>query len=275
MRTLFRLVTLPLIALCLTVTATTFSDEALAARKFNDVKQGWSFNKGLPANFKKYGYRIVKKADGHPVRDGKKSMRFEVRAGDCSWSSGWSDCKNDRERHELQSRKRWSGGEYWYHWSIFLPENYPVIYPVKVALAQFHQKDAHVVWMFQNGNGGYFVDNQTVGHTIDNPRILSDGEMRGKWFDILVHVRWTHKKEGFFRVYVNGETKPRYKWTGQTKTKGKKVYYKFGIYRTYVSWKPGGPPTQVVYYDHVNRAKKCERATRYFDCDAIVANESK
>ena len=26
---------------------------------------------------------VVNKADGHPVRAGEKSIRFEVRAGDC------------------------------------------------------------------------------------------------------------------------------------------------------------------------------------------------
>ncbi len=275
MRAPFRLATLALIVLCVMVTATTFSDETLASTKFKDLYKGWTFKKSLPANFKKYGYLVAKKNDGHPVRDGKKSMRFEVRAGDCSWTIGWNDCEKDRERHELLSRQAWGGGEYWHHWSIFLPEDYPVIFPVKVALGQFHQQNSHVVWMFQNRTGGYFVDNQTIGRTLESVKILTDEEMRGKWSDVLVHVRWTHKKDGFYRVYVNGETIPRYEWTGQTKRKGKKVYYKVGIYRTYVSREPAGPQTQVVYYDHVNRAKTCERVTRYFDCDAIVANERK
>ena len=202
-------------------------------------------------------------------RDGRKSMRFEVRPGDCSWSEGWSDCKNDRERHELLSASQWSKGEYWYHWSLFLPQNYPIIYPVKVALAQFHQKGSHPVWMFQNSNGGYYVDNQTTGTTVEKRQILSDESMRGRWSDVLVHARWTHETDGFFRVYVNGETTPRYTWSGPTKRKGKQVYFKLGIYRSFMSRRSGDEPTQIVFYDHVNRARSCERATRYFDCTTI------
>jgi len=31
--------------------------------------------------------QVVNKKDGHPVRAGKKSIRFEVRAGDCEISA--------------------------------------------------------------------------------------------------------------------------------------------------------------------------------------------
>ena len=68
-------------------------EDVAAAERFRDVHNGWSFKKSLPANYKRYGYSIVSESYGHPVRDGKKSMRFEVRAGDCSWSQGWSDCE--------------------------------------------------------------------------------------------------------------------------------------------------------------------------------------
>ena len=148
-----------------------------------------------------------------------------------------------------------------------------MIYPVKVALAQFHQKGSHPVWMFQNSNGGYWVDNQTVGATLEKRRILSDEDMRGRWSDVLVHARWTHETDGFFRVYVNGEAAPRYTWSGPTRKRGKRVYFKLGIYRSFMSRRPGDEPTQVVYYDHVNRANSCERATRYFDCATIRLNE--
>ena len=257
-----------ILMVALALLAAPFEDLA-AAERFRDVYKGWSFKKSLPANYKPYGYSIVSKSNGHPVRDGKESMRFEVRAGDCSWTQGWNDCEKDRERHELLTTSRWRKGEYWYHWSLFLPEDYPVIYPVKVALGQFHQQGAHPVWMFQNSSGGYFVDNQTVGYTLEKRKILTDGEMRGRWSDVLVHARWTHQDDGFFRVYVNGETAPRYTWSGPTRKRGKQVYFKLGIYRSFMSRRPGDEPTQVVYFDHVNRAKSCKRATSYFDCARV------
>ena len=71
-----------------------------------DVLSGnWSFRDSLNQNLKPWGYKIVEKSDGHPVRSGEKSIRFEVRSGDCSWSSGksglfYSDCDRHAERRE-------------------------------------------------------------------------------------------------------------------------------------------------------------------------------
>ena len=46
-----------------------------------------------------YSFEKVKAKDGHPIRSGEESMRFEVRPGDCGISKGgYDDCKNDAER---------------------------------------------------------------------------------------------------------------------------------------------------------------------------------
>ena len=107
----------------------------------NDVGSGNTYSKSLGSGFKKYGYRIVSKKDGHPVRAGEKSIRFEVRFGDCGKDKSpgkWNDCKNDRQRHEL-SGERFKGNVR-YAYSIFLPKDFKSVYPVKSAMAQFHQK---------------------------------------------------------------------------------------------------------------------------------------
>ena len=207
---------------CQTVPATTIS--------------GWSMKRSLPANFKSYGYRIVSKADGHPVRAGETAVRFELRAGDCSWASSRNDCANDRERHEVMSADSWAGGENWYHWSIYLPADNPIIDPVSVVLGQFHQKGSHPVWMFGNRHGAYWARNHVSGTMTDATLILTREDIRGKWNDVLVHARWSARpNEGFFDVYVNGETNPRHSWTGSTKEPGRQIYFKFGIYRSFIS----------------------------------------
>ena len=82
--------------------------------------------------YKDYGMQVVDKKDGHPVRSGDKSIRFEVRSGDCgSDPDGWSDCKNDRERHELTvggKKDLMSKGEYWFSWSVYFPEDHQNLY---------------------------------------------------------------------------------------------------------------------------------------------------
>ena len=251
-----------------------------------DVAFGNSYFKSLSRNYKKYGMQVVDKKDGHPVRAGQKSIRFEVRPGDCGYNDGWSDCDTDRERHEL-SGKRMSGGEWWYSWSIYLPKDFINIYPTKLALGQFHQEKGHVVWMFQNQSatkaGGYWVDNGVPGYTKTLNKILTQDEMIEKWNDILVNVKWSKKDDGFFKVWLNG--KQVYSFEGPTKMKVK-TYFKFGIYRSFLSkWiyssknkkKEKGVPAQVVYFDEVRTTKKSCKKLKLenlgYSCENLESQE--
>ena len=85
---------------------------ALALNLPKDVASGDKFNKANNKynTFKKYGMQVVDKKDGHPVRAGNKSIRFEVRAGDCGQSNDFDDCAGNKERHELAGRKKFSRG---------------------------------------------------------------------------------------------------------------------------------------------------------------------
>ena len=243
----------------------------------SDVGFGNQYKKSLFNNFKKHGVCIVEKSKGHPTRLGQESLRFEVKSGDCGYNKGWDDCKKDRERHEL-SGNRHSDGEYWYAWSIYLPKDFKNIYPTKLAMGQFHQSKGHVVWMFQNADGGYFVDNQVYGRTSRTDRILNQEEMLSRWNDILINANWTDKNIGFFRVWVNG--KLSYKYHGPTKTKGKKVYQKFGVYRSFMSrYKMAKNvdlvPGQVVYFDEVRTGKSCSKLKLEqldYDCNDLLSN---
>ena len=251
-----------------------------------DVAYGNSYFKSLSRNYKKYGMQVVDKKDGHPVRAGQKSIRFEVRPGDCGYNDVWSDCDTDRERHEL-SGKRVSGGEWWHSWSIYLPKDFVNVHPTKVALGQFHQEKGHVVWMFQNQSfsspGGYWVDDQVPGYSRKLNQILTQDEMIEKWNDILVNVKWSKKDDGFFKVWLNG--KQVYSFAGPTKTIAQ-VYFKFGIYRSYLGkWiyssknkkKEKGVPAQVVYFDEVRTVKKSCKKLKLEDlgysCEELEGQE--
>ena len=219
------------------------------------------FNRSL--NTTNYGYLVIK----DPTKTAPTEIveAFEVRQGDCSSNSGWSDCKNDRERSELSQRHRkfestYSGDEYWYGWSIYFPIDYPNIYPTKVALGQFHQRSSHPVWMFQNSDGGYYLDDQVHGYTRRYYKLIDDKNLRGKWHRIELHVKWAKDKNGFFVVWADGKKKINYK--GQTMD-AYRVYFKYGIYRSFMSrYKnknhTNNVPTQVVYFSNVKRGKSRE-----------------
>lgn len=261
------------LAACLVAIGGTSSD-CLAGD--GDTVSGWSFDKSMPTHFKDYGYEVVSAADGHPVRAGEKSIRFEIRAGDCGWTRGWNDCETDRERHELHTARydTWTSGDRWYHWSIFFPEDHPLVDPALVILGQFHQLESHPVWLFHNGSGGYHVTNFTTGRPVGGlQRVLTDSEMRGKWTDVLIQVRWSDENDGYFRVWVNGEKAPRFAWSGPTKKPHREVYFRFGIYRAYLSRRPGGEPTQVVYFDEVKTARTCADVTSFFDCGSLETGQ--
>lgn len=229
-----------------------------------DVASGWEFEKSLKPGFKPWGYAVVSAADGHPVRAGKQSLRFEVRSGDCSWNSiGHSDCETDRERHELVQvgDLQKEGDDYWYAWSIYLPQDYPVVHPVRVALGQFHQHP-EVIWMFRNDDGGYAINRQEeLNGAYAYEKVLQDADMRGLWNDVTLHVRWSSGGAGRFETWINGVKV--YDYAGPTLGKGNTAYFKFGIYRTFVSsyMRAHGKaevPRQVVYFDEVRRGRSRE-----------------
>lgn len=208
-------------------------------------------------NTKSYGYSVLE----DPTKSAPVNMIevFEVRPGDCGSNRGWSDCKNDRERSELseQNKNTRPGSEYWYGWYIYFPEDYPNVYPTKAALGQFHQDKSHPVWMFQNSDRGYYLDDQVHGSTRKYYKLIDESELRGKWHMIEVQVRWAKKEKGYFRVWVNGLQKVDY--NGQTMD-AQRVYFKYGVYRSFMSryknrFNAKQVPAQKVYFANVKRGK--------------------
>ena len=238
---------------------------------------GWSFIDGGTSP-KRYAYSVVSKEKGHPVRSGETSIRFEVRAGDCGGWHDWDDCSTHRERKELRQGDNLNSGERWYHWSLYLPKDYKSVSPVKLSMGQFHVKGSlRPAFMFLDKRKKYQVHNMVGGYMRENSPILIN-DMRGKWTDILVHVRWSRGPDGFFRVYADGNSVPSYHYTGVTSPKRNKlgIFFKFGIYRSKVydyfveEFLGGVMPTQIVYYDDVRKGKTCAEVTEYFPCDKIM-----
>lgn len=207
-------------------------------------------------NTTSHGYRVIP----DPTGGAPTAMveRFEVRPGDCGSEADWSDCATDRERSELSERggRNPAGSSHWYGWSIFVPRDCVNVFPTKVALGQFHQEKSHVIWMFQNGAGGYHLDDQTSGHTTAYHGLLDDESWRGRWHRIEVHAKWSLDDSGFFTVWVDGERKVDF--TGRTMS-AQTVYFKYGIYRSFLSRHTRARgvsevPAQVVYFANVRRA---------------------
>ena len=267
-----------------------------------DVASGSLWGKAVGDTMNKHQIQIVNAEDGHPVKSGTQSIRFEIREGDCSHSSGWSDCTGDRYRSELTSTKKGFRHKKFFAWSIYLPEDFQSVDPVKVAAGQIHQYDAGptkrdlngmIGWsqnlQFMINNGGYWAvrylktfpqeSDSYSGYFKKNAHLIDIEDMLGKWTDVVLEFKGSKKTNGIVRVWINGELK--YEYIGQTNDGGTN-FFKFGLYQTRVShinYTPPKPwidgttknkadpyPTQVVYYDDVRTyGKSYDKVTESFN----------
>lgn len=200
------------------------------------------------------------------ARDGNRSLRLELRYGDCGQQSrgGHDDCSHGNERVEFAaySPRQGEGDIYRYGWSAYFPEAFPRSSfsgqsRPELFLGQFHDSDGWLFSMFYGGwrpgNGGLMVKGPHDGTDFHGPwraPVLSRAQMLGRWNDLIVDANWTRRSDGFFRVGVNGRYVASYE--GPTLARGSEVYLKLGIYRLNTIPSAG---TAVVYYDRIFRQR--------------------
>ena len=82
-------------------------------------------------------------------------------------------------------------------------------------------------------------------------------EVIGKWTDIVVNVNWSHKDDGFYKIWADG--KMIYDFQGPTLyAKHLKAGFKIGVYRNWLDhiWELGRDGgTTIVYYDEIRFGK--------------------
>ncbi|MED5198957.1 MAG: hypothetical protein VYB51_04040, partial [Gemmatimonadota bacterium] len=59
------------------------------------------------------------------------------------------------------------------------------------------------VFMFKERNYSYSVVRTIGDDDYDERKLVGKNVMPGNWYDILVNVKWSKKKDGFFKVWVN------------------------------------------------------------------------
>ena len=198
--------------------------------------------------------------------DGSKVERFELRAGVCNKRS--QDCSHDRERVEFFEKGKMQrlGQEVWVGWSVFLPKDLPKQgRKMNVKLGQFHQLGGSGPELLFELNDSQFVAK------LQNPNVRDDDPMRpkgdfrrdnlaprsavlGRWTRIVVNAKWSRSADGFVTIWVNGQKK--FAYTGPTTNDTDKIYFRYGLYRSFVSRCGGACPTLVAYYRDVKRGSR-------------------
>ena len=236
----------------------------------SDVSNKKVYHKLVSPKNKNLQWQLVSAEEGHPVRDGKKSWRFELQEGWCGkdlYKSGkvkWDDCKMGRYRSEVYSDSmKISGKPFWMSVSIYIPEDYKINTNVSVSWWQLYQTGKTPVIMLRERNGLITLDMMPSGMTEKTFLLADVDQMRGKWTDFKFNIK-LQPKEGFVKAWMKNDSVDIYdEWLDAGTigvVKSKKMLYRMdtGIYQTYVDRNLGEYYTQVIYVDafrHSNKEK--------------------
>ncbi len=220
---------------------------------------------------KRYAVDVVNKKDGHPVRKGKQSVRFQLRVEDC----GGADCDSDwgSSRSELMfDLDEAAGDDRWYAWSIY-HKNYIFLNGgVSPTHGQFKPSVGTAKDPFSNNGAFYIMVSSFGGMQLqvsegegDRPEVwIPASQFSNQWHDILVHAKWSTGVDGLFKVWVDGKQK--------LVRKGRNIYanrspkwFRFGIYRPQI-YRATNKPIQIVYYDELVRGSSCDDVSQFMTC---------
>jgi hypothetical protein len=248
----------------------------------NDMGSMWglscTYSKDNKCMTPNYAYKIVNKDKDYPVRLGKKSVRMELRKGDCHQKrkGSYNDCKASptAERHEFSieyDKLTGINGKTWHAHSMFLPSDTPLINSEWITMGQFHNIDYnkppvnfdlknkhfelvtrfHCIHPLKLNKTCYSNDNLKA-----IKKIINTNKLFGQWNDFVVNANWTSNiKEGFFKLWVNG--KLVYHFVGRTVAPEDQITVQFGIYRG--AAQSSGDANHVIYYDEIRKAKSCKK----------------
>jgi len=228
------------------------------------------FTVSHPINASPWGCLVVDKANNQPVYSGSQSVRFEIRPGDCSASTSFNDCVNDRSRWEIFQNRNTStlGQIITYEYAIYIPAQAQIQPPPKsgsypsTVLTQINWQCLPRSQCSSLGTDGYgalaFLKIDYTGTLslqthqdftwTPNQAVTVDSNPYNKWIRLRYVIKSTTASDGYIQIYVNdkliiNETRATLPDSGAFNA------LRVGIYNSFIS--AAGEPwqTQVVYFD--------------------------
>ena len=211
--------------------------------------------------------------DSTKSRRGNQYQRFELRDGDCGSFSDWDDCANDRQRVEFTASPLPPVGKQCMAFSIMLDDSFVTMHSSPTALGQIQQKGGPTgfmegfksqpgVLMFHAQEGYYDFDwlylhgsRTDIKQTDLKFRLLSLDDMKGKWTDISFCLDFAKNN---MSLWVDGKRKFDINQPPTGLHMPESIFFKYGIYQSFVSKHSGSTPTQIVYYDEIRRGSSVE-----------------
>lgn len=167
------------------------------------------------------------------------------------------------ERSELVMNKTEIGNTYWYGWSMFIPSDWQDTSEGYDIVNQWATYPTNKKFSKACGANGSYIARTKETFTFNLQRqgdvaqivcqkypIASVSELRGKWIDFVMHVKWTGNSDGFLRLWTKIGNEP-YNFTinyvGATywNDEGTGPYFKMGLYKGDPNFK--GPSPRYLY----------------------------
>lgn len=203
------------------------------------------------------------------LADGTRVERFELRNGDCMGT----DCSRDRERVEFrQNNPPPTGRPIWVGYSVMLDPSWPMLGPrMNTKLGQWHLSS--VGGRSQGPTLLMELNDECLIVSVKDPNVADDDPMNpapnlawdciaprsqliGQFNHIMINANWSTGQDGFLYVYLNGNLEWSYQ--GRTINVDARPYFKYGIYRSFISRCSGGCGTQIAYYANVVQGRSRE-----------------
>lgn len=196
-----------------------------------------------------------------PVRAGKYAVKFTIKPGDIA---------DNGHRAELTCNEKFPvGSEVFYKFSFMIPKDYAEN-DLWQMFTQFHDQPD-----FENGEtwDSYtnslklnklpppvslsYHNNEIIikrNDVIDGYHVIATAKIeKGKWVDLIYHVKWSLGKDGFIEVFKSGKSISKGKIYGPNVYNSSGNYLKIGFYRD-----KNITTTNTLYFDevYISQSKK-------------------
>jgi Polysaccharide lyase len=232
----------------------------------NDIANVAKFGLFQLNNRQVYHCLEVHKSDGHPTKSGDYAYRFELHPEDCTWSSDWNDCLNDRSRTEIEDDTDginiYNKEIVWDYW-MYIPAQ-PKFRPagsVNLFVSQLLTMSTNKLNYFGLTQMLISNENKLVVRPLKQFSFISEGDIPvvdnpyNQWINIRYEVKTSMNSDGYIRMMVNGNTVVNK--TGQNVLDNNlRVMLRLGIYNGLKSNATEPYSTQVIYYDSVTKSIK-------------------
>lgn len=172
------------------------------------------------------------------------------------------------ERSEFRMTRTEIGKIYWYGWSIFIPSDWKgtdaghdivnqwATYPANNK--NFSKACGANGSFLARGRGGtsdrfdFFLQHAGDSATVECKKfpLTKVSQVRGKWVDFVMNVKWTGNKDGFLKLWMktgNGSYTQKVDYKGRTfwNDEGTGPFFKMGLYKGEPNFK--GPSPRYLY----------------------------